>query len=686
MSRKILLHSDNHAFDNEYTDMKTLILFLLILFSFSIYHSIYSRYFSRSRDVWMEIEFFLFGGAVSLLTLLTYNFLPLPNYQSALYLGFVKAAFPEKLSMFFLLLFLKYHRSRNLELSRGISLSVMAAMGFATIENLYYSMHTGTEIIFFRLLSSVPLHLTTCGMMGYFLGISTLSENKKHRTKFLAKAFAYPFLLHGSFDALLLKSGNSSYLGFFLLFLLVIILDYFIAKSLAIPSGKELAEKNVGFENWDLYQKQNQFERWILRSLETIKGEFDPLFQWKIGKKKLIVLFLILTVPAFFYFQNQTLPIGENFLKPQELYSLFVLLPFAFSINLILVGIVNPAYFKNSVLKIPVITNVEIIHANRIAFEICYDLNSERCFIKTSEPVQVGEFLKLKFKVQEFESGEVEGKVVSDNHKNLKEAFGTIIEFTDRNKSFEKFLRKYARFKFQNGIKYNFHFTGFEWIRGLFIQPESVLRDLRFFPAGTKLFEEGEKGREFFLIKKGSVTIFRNSTTSERVVLEVLPEGSIFGEMAIAGETPRNASAVCETDSVLMVATNDDLENLISGNPEFAKRLLKISAERYINSTLKAKAISQKMEENFEKIKLGQAETMKFLLLNLGLKVRHGEIQIKLDDSFFKKVKSAEAKIYKKLISEILEGEFENFLQNEKNLQYENFLASFTQNSKIKVQ
>ncbi len=60
-----------------------------------------------------------------------------------------------------------------------------------------------------------------------------------------------------------------------------------------------------------------------------------------------------------------------------------------------------------------------------------------------------------------------------------------------------------------------------------------------------------------------SVQIYRETSAGTRTVLGRLGPGQIFGEMAIAAAQPRNASAVCETDVVLAVASGDDLMAMI---------------------------------------------------------------------------------------------------------------------------
>lgn len=72
-----------------------------------------------------------------------------------------------------------------------------------------------------------------------------------------------------------------------------------------------------------------------------------------------------------------------------------------------------------------------------------------------------------------------------------------------------------------------------------------------YFEAGTPAFLENEPSGSFFVIRKGSVKISRLSGEDELIV-DILQEGEIFGEMAILEHKPRFATAVARTDSEIM--------------------------------------------------------------------------------------------------------------------------------------
>ena len=99
------------------------------------------------------------------------------------------------------------------------------------------------------------------------------------------------------------------------------------------------------------------------------------------------------------------------------------------------------------------------------------------------------------------------------------------------------------------------------------------------FPKGTVLFREGETGKEMFVLQAGRVVITKTVRDTEKT-LAVLGPGEFFGEMALISNKPRNATAVVEEASRLLVIDPKTFEGMIRGNSEIAVRMIKMLAER----------------------------------------------------------------------------------------------------------
>jgi CRP/FNR family transcriptional regulator, cyclic AMP receptor protein len=81
------------------------------------------------------------------------------------------------------------------------------------------------------------------------------------------------------------------------------------------------------------------------------------------------------------------------------------------------------------------------------------------------------------------------------------------------------------------------------------------------FPAGTKIFNQGEQGDSLYAIVEGSVQIrYRlEGAASGETLLASLGAGSLFGEMCVFGDHLRSASAVCATTVTLYRFSREDL-------------------------------------------------------------------------------------------------------------------------------
>jgi hypothetical protein len=99
------------------------------------------------------------------------------------------------------------------------------------------------------------------------------------------------------------------------------------------------------------------------------------------------------------------------------------------------------------------------------------------------------------------------------------------------------------------------------------------------FPAGTVLFEEGQRGHVMYIVVSGEIEIRRRIGGAERV-LAALGDGEFFGEMAILSGRPRSATAVVRRAARLLVIDGTTFEAMLRARPEIALRLIKALAAR----------------------------------------------------------------------------------------------------------
>ena len=89
------------------------------------------------------------------------------------------------------------------------------------------------------------------------------------------------------------------------------------------------------------------------------------------------------------------------------------------------------------------------------------------------------------------------------------------------------------------------------------------------------IMREGHFGVVLFAVLEGRVAIRVGDSVVERV-----GPGGVFGEMALVDRTPRLATAVAETDSVLLAISRHMFLYLVKKSPRFGAALLKTVSER----------------------------------------------------------------------------------------------------------
>ena len=86
--------------------------------------------------------------------------------------------------------------------------------------------------------------------------------------------------------------------------------------------------------------------------------------------------------------------------------------------------------------------------------------------------------------------------------------------------------------------------------------------------AGKRLVSEGHFGYEFFVIENGTAEVVRG----DEHVADLGP-GDFFGEMALLGDTVRNADVVSSTPMTAMVMTDSAFRSLARRMPDVAEEI-----------------------------------------------------------------------------------------------------------------
>jgi CRP/FNR family transcriptional regulator, cyclic AMP receptor protein len=96
----------------------------------------------------------------------------------------------------------------------------------------------------------------------------------------------------------------------------------------------------------------------------------------------------------------------------------------------------------------------------------------------------------------------------------------------------------------------------------------------RSFPAGTRVFHEGDDSDACYIVKEGSFRVTREHSDGRAITLATLGAGEIFGELAMLDGDKRSASAEALTEGELLALPANDVRALLARHPEISLKLV----------------------------------------------------------------------------------------------------------------
>ena len=109
-------------------------------------------------------------------------------------------ALVEELAKFLIVKWYAWNKPAFNEPYDGIMYTVMASLGFATVENLFYVFQWGITVAWLRAFLTVPIHALTAVIMGYYIGLAKYTKDKKKARKHLATGLGLAIVFHGVFN------------------------------------------------------------------------------------------------------------------------------------------------------------------------------------------------------------------------------------------------------------------------------------------------------------------------------------------------------------------------------------------------------------------------------------------------------------------------------------------------------
>ncbi|HBS04227.1 MAG TPA: hypothetical protein DEA96_04625 [Leptospiraceae bacterium] len=546
-----------------------------------IFYAVYYNRLGKVRSFVAVAEAFLAGAVIAVaLLLLSPHTSDRMEELTPVTQGFLLAALPEKLLGLLALSYMMVRDRDQMSVKNTIGYAILIGAGFSFVENIAYAWIYGSQIVYLRLFSSVSMHLTSMGIMGYLLGLGYIRKRKGWI--FFIFAFLIPFLLHGIFDFSILTGDSWNYSIPLHILLPVFIVEAAISRAQTLPTRGDLESEGIWFEEWALLDRQKGYEKWILASTDQVHHS-APFFRLPPGAAKNILAILVLAMPVVVLIRPELIQL-EVTISYSMYLALFVLLPASIGVSILTIGSVNPDFFKGRLIRIPIVLDWEVFEEGipaPVNSGISYELSGASLYLRGN--IEPGEDKQIQFRFDRIASPAVDFSTVEISGDRGRPGDGQLIRIDRETTGFHQFQRRYRIRRLLWGLFYFFHFPGSEGFRKLFIKPRTITQTRRTYEPGDIVFLEGDPARRFYLVEKGKVQILRDTGTGP-VALSTVEEGEIFGEMALVHGEARSATAICMTETILSSALSDHLESLIEANPEFASTLIRTLVKRLIHS------------------------------------------------------------------------------------------------------
>ena len=104
------------------------------------------------------------------------------------------------------------------------------------------------------------------------------------------------------------------------------------------------------------------------------------------------------------------------------------------------------------------------------------------------------------------------------------------------------------------------------------------------FQDGQIIFEEGSNGDWIYVVEEGKVEISKN-VDGQKIVIEKLKEGDVFGELAYVDKTPRSSTATAKGTTVIGIIDRDFFDAEFNKIPTDFQKVLKKVAFRLRKAT-----------------------------------------------------------------------------------------------------
>ncbi len=123
----------------------------------------------------------------------------------------------------------------------------------------------------------------------------------------------------------------------------------------------------------------------------------------------------------------------------------------------------------------------------------------------------------------------------------------------------------------------------------------------RSYVTDEEIFREKDPGGGMYIILDGKVSIVKNYGGSIEQTIATLKDGDFFGEIALLDESPRTATAISLSDSLILGFYRTDLYELVDRRPKLAVKIIvnlaRVVRERLRHSNANAQELREQLAE-----------------------------------------------------------------------------------------
>jgi CRP/FNR family transcriptional regulator len=131
------------------------------------------------------------------------------------------------------------------------------------------------------------------------------------------------------------------------------------------------------------------------------------------------------------------------------------------------------------------------------------------------------------------------------------------------------------------------------------IDRHSLMQQIR---RGQPIYLQGAPASNVYILKKGVVKINRLTSQGREIILDIIREGSIFGEMSLADPDEMNESAEAIEDGVICAMKTEDMERFILKMPILSVQITRMFGfRRYSIENKLVDLLFRTVEQRFAK-------------------------------------------------------------------------------------